>query len=269
MGLTDILEAVSREAARVILEVYSDESLFAISYKLDQSPVTLADQRSDAVIQDLLADAFPHIPVISEESPAAPFEDRKDYRYCFLVDPLDGTREFIQRNDSFVINIALVEHGRPVASVVMMPVTGACYGAEYGQGAWRRLSADVEREPIRSHSFSLAEPGVRVLASRSHPDPATLQLFDRLEQPEIMRLGSAIKFLRLAEGAADFYPRLAPIKEWDTAAPQLILEEAGGAVVRWPDLEPLRYNQADLTHPGFVAFGRMLDPEVLRGISML
>ena len=260
MGLTETLESIFREAAAAILEVYADEALFGISKKADASPLTLADKRSNAIITARLAEAFPGTPVISEEKKARGYGKRQHYTRCFIVDPLDGTKEFIKRNGQFAVNIALVEHGRPIAAVVGIPVTGECYGAEYGQGAWKK-AADGNRQPIASRSFSLGDSGLRVLASESHRDPKTEALIARLQDPQIVHSGSSIKFLRLAEGAADFYPRLGPTMEWDTAAPQLILEEAGGSVLRYPDLEPLTYNKPELLNPWFLAFGRLTDPE--------
>lgn len=265
MVLTETLESIYREAAGAILEIYADERRFAIDKKADDSPLTEADRRSNLIILSRLAETFPGTPVISEEKKARGFGKRQHYARCFIVDPLDGTKEFIKRNGQFAVNIALVEQGHPIAAVVGIPVTGECYSAEYGLGAWR-CRADGTRDPITARVFSLADQGLRVLASESHRDATTETLIARLRDPQILHAGSSIKFLRLAEGAADVYPRLAPTMEWDTAAPQLILEEAGGAVVRYPDLQPLTYNKPELVNPGFIAFGRLTDPERLHSL---
>ena len=260
--MTDKIIPILQEASRAILDIYADEASFNTELKGDFSPLTEADKRANQIICEALSDLFPGIPVISEETKQAAYAERAGYTNFFLVDPLDGTREFIKRNGEFTINIAYLEGHRPVGGYVFVPCTGLAYVAEYGGGAFRIESDGVKTE-LRSQAFRLTDPGLNVVASRSHRDSMTDKIISGLREPVIVSTGSSLKFLLIAEGKANFYPRLAPTMEWDTAAAQCILEEAGGSLLQFDNLLPLVYNKPDLLNPHFIAMGAMLDPESL------
>ncbi|MEP6161756.1 MAG: 3'(2'),5'-bisphosphate nucleotidase CysQ [Halieaceae bacterium] len=241
-------------AARAILTHYHVAGAIPQQAKSDNSPLTAADLESHATLLQGLA-GF-ELPVLSEESPAKwkQFERRREWSAYWLVDPLDGTREFLDRNGEFTINIALVEQGRPSFGMIAIPAAGELYAGGAGLGAWRR--EEGAWLPINCRSLTPGQP-VAVLSSRRHRDPLLQACLDKVAQhPGGMRrdnVGSAVKFCRLAEGVADFYPRFAPCCEWDTAAGQALLEGAGGAVLETSG-QPLRYNQREsLLSPHFLA----------------
>ena len=253
---------VLRKAATIIMEIYADEKRFQTTFKNDESPLTEADKQANDVILRGLQHYYPGVPVISEETANAPFEERKSYEQYFLVDPLDGTKEFVKRNGEFTVNIGFMEGPDAVGGFVIEPVTGISFFAERGKGAYK-IDAEDRKVEMRSKPFFLFDEGLHVVASRSHRDPRTEQIIGRLHKPVLVSSGSSLKFIRIAEGSAHFYPRLAPTMEWDTAAAQCILEEAGGSVLRIDDLQPLIYNKEDLLNPYFLAIGSLLDPEHL------
>ena len=260
--MTDKILPVLIEASKAILDIYADEGRFNTEIKGDNSPLTEADKQSNSIICEALTDLFPGIPVISEETKQAAYEERAGYDQFFLVDPLDGTKEFIRRNGEFTINIAYVEGHHPMGGFVYVPCTGLAYMAEYGMGAYS-ITPEGDRTLLKSQRFSMLDSGLKVVASRSHRDPMTEKIISLLNAPEIVATGSSLKFLLIAEGKANFYPRLAPTMEWDTAAAQCVLEEAGGSILRFDDLLPLVYNKPDLLNPHFIAAGAMLNPEEL------
>ena len=223
---------IARNAGSRILEIY--ESEFDIEHKDDKSPLTNADMASHHTIVEALSALTPEIPILSEESAKLPFEERSQWRTYWLVDPLDGTREFIKRNGEFTVNIALVEGGVPTLGVVYAPVLERTYLAAAGKGAWRR-DGDGEARPIRATGTGTGD-GTRelaVVASRSHPSPRLEAFLDRLGEHRLVSMGSSLKLCLVAEGAADVYPRLGPTMEWDTAAGHAVLAGAGGAVIRF------------------------------------
>ncbi|WP_425476555.1 3'(2'),5'-bisphosphate nucleotidase CysQ [Thermomonas fusca] len=247
--LRDGVIAVARQAAAAILAVYDGE--FAVQHKDDRSPLTAADLAAHRCIVSRLAELTPAIPVLSEESRDHDIADRRQWTRFWLVDPLDGTREFIKRNGEFTVNIALIEDGVAVFGVIQQPVTGALWHGVPGHGAFRRDGgADVA-----IHARIPAASPLRIAASRSHRDARTQALLDALPGSEVLGCGSSLKFCRIAEGAMDLYPRFGPTSEWDTAAGQAILEAAGGAVLD-PQGRPFRYNQRDtLLNGDFIALG--------------
>lgn len=263
--MKDKILPVLKEASLAILDIYADEDRFHTEIKGDASPLTEADKRSNKIICEALADIYPGIPVISEEMKQAAYAERAPYTAYFLVDPLDGTKEFIKRNGEFTINIAYLEGQNPVGGFVYVPCTDTAYLAEYGQGAVR-ITHDGVHTLLQSQPFHLMDEGLKVVASRSHRDPMTEKIINALTSPDIVSIGSSLKFLLIAEGKAHFYPRLAPTMEWDTAAAQCVLEEAGGSVVQLNSLIPLVYNKPDLLNPYFIASGALLDPESLAGL---
>jgi len=260
--MTDTLLPILREASKAILEIYADEDRFQTEIKGDNSPLTEADKQSNKIICEALKDHFPDIPVISEETKQDSYEVRALYKHFFLVDPLDGTKEFIKRNGEFTINIAYVEGHHPIGGFVFVPCTSMAYAAFYGDGAVR-IEPDGTKTTLRTNPFNLMDPYLKVVASRSHRDALTEKIIAGMNAPEIVSAGSSLKFLLIAEGQADFYPRLAPTMEWDTAAAQCILEEAGGSILQYPSLQPLVYNKPDLLNPYFIAMGALIDPETL------
>jgi 3'(2'), 5'-bisphosphate nucleotidase len=247
--LPDVLDAVNA-ASTAILEVYA--SRHDVEYKSDDSPITRADRAAHEILATRLARITPAIPVLSEESDS--FHDpavRRPWRELWLVDPLDGTKEFISRNGEFTVNVALVRDHRPVLGVVAAPALGLTFFAAEGTGAFRRRNG-AEAEPIRVRPA--ADPLV-VVGSRSHRGDSLDALLAKLGPHELRPMGSALKICLVAEGSADFYPRLGPTSEWDTAAAQAVLELAGGALTRL-DGSPMRYNERDtLLNPHFIAFG--------------
>lgn len=247
------LQELAEAAGAAILEIYQDPSRFDVDYKSDNSPLTAADKASNAIIVKGLESLPDQFPIISEESKNQPYEIRKSYEYCWLVDPLDGTKEFIKRNGEFTINIALIRDGKPIVGLLYVPVTGACYFAAEGEGAWR---IDGQEEvQLECASFHLENPGLRVLCSRSHLSPATKEYVDRLDAAVLVPQGSALKFTVMAEGKGDIYPRIGPTMEWDTAAAHILLNEAGGQIVEFATGKPLTYNKDSLLNPDFIAYG--------------
>jgi 3'(2'), 5'-bisphosphate nucleotidase len=243
--------ALAREAGRAVMQVYGDVNP-AVEYKRDNSPLTQADMASHHIIVDGLARLKTDWPILSEESQEVPFEQRKLWRSWWLVDPLDGTREFLRRNGEFTINIALMEDSRPILGVVYAPAVDKLYSACRGGGAWVAHGESVSA--IRTAKS--ADSRTRVVVSRSHSSGEDkLEGFPELAGAcEYIVMGSSLKFCLVAEGAADFYPRTGPTMEWDTAAAQCIVEQAGGSVT---DLEgnPMQYNKPVLLNLGFVVRG--------------
>jgi 3'(2'), 5'-bisphosphate nucleotidase len=248
--LPDVV-GLARVAGERILSIYDSE--FAVRRKDDATPVTAADMAAHHTIVDGLNILTSHLPVLSEESKHIPFEERSRWRRYWLVDPLDGTREFISRNGQFTVNIALIEDHEPVLGVVLAPTTGICYYACRGHGAFRQTAPDATPEPIRSRPFR--GDCVVVAGSRSHGTEALQRFLDNLPTCEVVSLGSALKSCLVAEGKVDLYPRLGPTSEWDTAAAQCVVVEAGGVVTN-VRMERLRYNtKRSLLNPHFFVSG--------------
>ena len=240
------------EAGQAILEVYASD--FDVQAKDDQSPLTQADLASNNVIVAGLNRLTPDLPLISEESGLPEFAQRSQWDRYWLIDPLDGTREFVKRNGEFTVNIALIEGHRPVFGVVHVPVRGTTYSGCKGVGAEIRANG-AEPRPIGVATAS-AKP-VRVVGSRSHQGASLDRFLQNLGEFEMHPTGSSLKFCLIAEGAADVYPRLGPTSEWDTAAAQAVVEQAGGVVVEL-DGRPLSYNRkADILNPHFLVAGPM------------
>ncbi len=238
--------AIAREAGRRILDVYERE--FKVEQKEDRSPLTEADRAAHEIIAARLQALAPDIPVLSEESAKIDYAARAGWQRFWLVDPLDGTKEFINRNGEFTVNIALIEGGRPVLGVVYVPAPALTYFACAGQGAYKQKGG-CELQPVRVRRFSGGKP--IVVASRSHAGPETEAFLRSLGEHDVVSMGSALKLCLVAEGAADVYPRLGPTMEWDTAAAQCVVEAAGGRVT---DLrrQPLVYNKPSLLNPWFL-----------------
>jgi 3'(2'), 5'-bisphosphate nucleotidase len=240
-----------RRAGNAILEVYASASI-ETTPKADESPLTAADLASHRLITAALDALTPGWPVLSEEAEATPFELRRHWPAYWLVDPLDGTREFLARNGEFTVNVALIAGHEPVLGVVGVPVRDVIYTGVAGVGA-TRIQGNAAPQAIVTRRPS-AEP-IRVVGSRSHRGDSLDGFLGRIGPHELVPVGSALKFCLVAEGGADVYPRLGPTSEWDTAAAQAVLTAAGGAVMTL-DGAPLRYNtKADILNPAFLACG--------------
>ncbi len=253
-ALAEALLPIVGLAGSAIMAVY--DGAFTVERKQDDSPLTLADLESQRVIIEGLTRLTPDIPVLSEESAQAPWSERRVWSDLWVVDPLDGTREFVKRNGEFTINIALVVEHEAVLGVVAAPAQGLLYWGAAGVGAFSRHRG-VAEVPIK-----VAPPAapIRVVGSRSHLSPQTTAYLTRLGSHVMKGIGSSLKFCLVAEGKADLYPRFGPTSEWDTAAGQALLEAAGGHVTRL-DGHRLRYNcRESLINGDFLAFG---DPSVL------
>jgi 3'(2'), 5'-bisphosphate nucleotidase len=250
----EALLVIAERAGKEILEVYARPDAVQVEYKADDSPLTEADTRANTLIVQALRQLSPDTPVLSEENVLPPFAERGAWQEYWLIDPLDGTKEFVSRNGEFTVNIALIRDGVPVLGVVHAPVLGVSWLGVPGAGAWKCATG----EPWQAiHTASLPTGALRVVASRRHGAEALDLLLQRLgrhfPQVSLLNKGSSLKFCLLAEGSADLYPRLAPTSEWDTAAAQAVLVAAGGAVLQ-EDLQTLRYNaKADILNPSFLA----------------
>lgn len=252
MNLDQLLEPVADlaiKAGNAILTVYATD--FDVESKSDESPLTQADLASHNTIVAGLQRLTPEIPIISEEDGLPEFEVRGQWSRYWLIDPLDGTKEFVNRNGEFTVNIALIDNGRPVFGVVHVPVQEKTYIGCEGRGS--ELRQNGESRAIRVGDSSSAS--VRVVGSRSHRGTSLDAFLEKLGAHDMVAMGSSLKFCTVAEGKADIYPRLGPTSEWDTAAAQAVVEQAGGQVLEL-DGKPLAYNQkADILNPWFVVIG--------------
>ncbi len=242
---------IAVRAGVAIMEIYKDESKFKVEQKSDDSPLTAADQAANAVIVAGLEKLDVSFPIISEENKLVDYEIRKNYERFWLVDPLDGTKEFIKRNGEFTVNIALIEDQEPIFGVVYVPATVETYWGVKGEGSW--YSDGIKTNKLDTTRYSKDQQGVRVVCSRSHINEETQQLMAGLNQPEIVSRGSSLKFLIIAKGDAELYPRIGPTMEWDTAAAHIVLTEAGGTVTEYQSDGPLLYNKENLLNPYFIA----------------
>jgi 3'(2'), 5'-bisphosphate nucleotidase len=243
---------IAKEAGSAIMRIYA-QSGNEVAYKADNSPLTEADLASDRLIIEGLTRITPNLPILTEESVHSLFESRSSWTRFWLVDPLDGTKEFIRRNGEFTVNIALIENSRPILGVVYAPALGVCYFAANGAGAYvERNKAPAQRIFVKNRADYET---IRVVASRSHSGARTEALLNRLGRYESVSMGSSLKFCLVAEGAAHFYPRLGPTMEWDTAAAHAVVNEAGGRVCDLSGIE-LKYNKPDLHNPEFYVLAK-------------
>jgi len=250
LDFSKVLE-IAREAGEAIMKIYRTD--FEVEYKDDKSPLTAADKAANDVIIAGLKNLDLDIPIISEENKTIDYADRKDWTYCWIVDPLDGTKEFLKRNDEFTVNIALVHNGKLEAGVVYVPVTHEFYYAEPNGKAWYKRGDDI------ATNISVQKPEgdtAVIMGSRSHMNEETEQFVEEQKQKfknvEFIAAGSSLKLCKVAQGLAHFYPRFAPTMEWDTAAGQAVVEAAGGKVLRHPEMTSLLYNKENLLNPHFL-----------------
>jgi 3'(2'),5'-bisphosphate nucleotidase len=258
-GVAERLLGIALEAGAEIMHVYAGD--IAVARKADESPVTAADHAAEAVIVDRLHVAFAGVPVVAEEGMAQGDEPGTAERF-FLVDPLDGTKEFINRNGEFTVNIALIDRGEPVAGVVYAPAAGRVFWGERGGGAFeaRVVQGALDTGSVKPIAVSPAHQRPRVLASRSHLDDATRGFLERLGDCEVVHAGSSLKFCLIAAGEADLYPRFGRTMEWDTAAGHAVLAAAGGKV-ETAQGKPFVYGKRDRAwaNPPFIASGQPLN----------
>lgn len=249
------------EGGAAIMTVYAQDDL-GVEFKDDQSPLTLADKKCNAIINSYLEKT--EFPIISEENKLLSYEERKGWDTCWIVDPLDGTKEFVKRNGEFTVNIALVQKGKPLLGVIYVPDTKELYVADVMKSIVSKFELDDHQVHVEDLDFkrNKIEPNkaiiasVNVVGSRSHMNEATSEfvnsLSDSYEEVNIVSKGSSLKFCLVAEGKADVYPRFAPTMEWDTAAGQAICEAAGLEVISKETDEPLLYNKENLLNPWFI-----------------
>ncbi len=244
---------IARDAGKAILKVY--DAGFNVEEKEDNSPLTDADLAAHNLILQKLSSLTPEIPVLSEESAKLPFEERSSWETYWLVDPLDGTREFIKRNGEFTVNIALIHQHKSIIGVINVPVLDVDYFA-WEQGGCYKIEQHGNPQKISVKKLSTAKnPPLTVAGSRSHGSEMMQQYMAKLGDVEILSMGSSLKFCLVAEGRADLYPRLGLTSEWDTAAAHCIVEQAGGYITK-TDMTPLEYNTKDsLLNPFFFVFG--------------
>jgi 3'(2'), 5'-bisphosphate nucleotidase len=273
----------AKRAGDEILEVYQGK--IEVTYKEDDSPLTLADERAHrTIVKSLPSISTNHIPILSEEGKDIPFEKRAEWEYLWLVDPLDGTKEFVKRRDEFTVNIALIAKGSPVVGVVFLPAVGSLYFGAAGLGAYKvdkvnsvsqfldnvgnaevdtlQLGALVDRAaklPL-PQARGRRSKEINLVGSRSNGIEALSDFVEKMKEDYdtvgFVPAGSALKFCLVAEGKADLYPRFGPTMEWDTAAGHCVVEQSGGAVLRMGDKTPLDYNKRDLLNPHFICLGR-------------
>jgi len=250
INIQDIV-TLAKEAGNAIMQIYIQD--FEVEYKQDNSPLTLADKNANDIIEDGLKQLSVSFPILSEEGKEIPYKDRKHWEYFWLVDPLDGTKEFVKKNGEFTVNIALIYKDTPVLGVVYAPVLDICYWAKKNQGAFK----DGQRLPLKTEG---QRSTYKIVASRSHMSDDTQAFIDAIDtnkEKELISIGSSLKICLVAEGEADIYPRLGPTMEWDTGAAHAILNEARQSLRKYMNnkYEKHKYNKNDLLNSWFVAGG--------------
>lgn len=252
--LLELAVGAALEAGKKILAVYETDD-FSVDMKSDNSPLTKADKVSHQVICDYLD--FSQIPLLSEEGRDIPFEERKEWNYYWLIDPLDGTKEFIKRNGEFTVNIALMKSEGPVAGVVYAPCLNTVYYGAKGSGAYKIVNGNrtvLQSVDDTSMEDLLQKESITIVASRSHSNAETEAFINRFKGYELQSMGSSLKFMLLADGVANIYPRLAPTMEWDTAAAHAVLNAVNIKVYQADLMHELTYNKQNLLNPSFIAF---------------
>lgn len=243
---------IIKQAGEAIRVIYEDESKHQVQQKADNSPVTAADLAANTLITEALVRLTPTIPILSEETTVASYEQRKQWGKYWLIDPLDGTKEFVHKKGEFTVNIALINNHQPCMGLVYAPILDQLYFAEQGKGAYIQLGQG-DSVAIKTRSCPAVAP--KVVVSRRHGREQVTQFLQNLPKPELVEIGSSLKICLVAEGKADLYPRFAPTSEWDTAAAHAVLLEAGGVLLN-TESKPIRYNTKEaLLNPSFIAVG--------------
>ena len=240
--------ALTRQAGSEIMAVYQTD--FDIQIKDDNSPVTAADKKANTIITEGLKEINPEIPILSEEGRDIPFSERSNWETFWLVDPLDGTKEFIKKNNEFTVNIALLEENQPVFGIVFAPALDILYWGSQDKGAFKSISGN-SHIPVAVNS-KLSDP-VQIAGSRSHPSIKMNVFTSQFKKFEVKPMGSSLKICSVADGSVHFYPRLGPTMEWDTGAAHAVLKAAGGEINKYGTNEPLKYNKQNLLNPEFIA----------------
>ena len=246
---------IAKKAGEEIINIYENIDDKEVELKADQSPLTIADRNANNIITEGLNDLEIQFPIISEENETVDYEVRKNYDYYWLVDPLDGTKEFIKRNGEFTVNISLIHQERSILGVVYAPYLKEMFWAAKGKGAF--LIKNGQTKKLSAPEFGFKDAALNIVCSRSHLNMETKAFVDKFNQPNLVAKGSSLKFTIIANGEAHLYPRLAPTMEWDTAAAQIVLEEAGGKVLDAKTKTPLLYNKKELLNPHFIAYGKV------------
>ena len=246
------INSIAKKAGDEIMRIYQKD--FTIKYKEDKSPLTEADLISNKIIEDDLKKTYPDIPILSEENKEIPYIIRKNWKYFWLIDPLDGTKEFIKKNGEFTINIALIYKNISILGVVYAPALNLLYYAQKDRGAFKKeKDKKLQRLPIYNYTNN---DTLKVIVSKSHYNQETKDFVNNLKNKynniEFINIGSSLKFCLIAERKADIYPRLAPTMEWDTAAGQVIVEQVGGKVIEFRNKKHLKYNTQNLLNPYFI-----------------
>lgn len=257
--LVQDVKRIAQLAGDSIMYYYNDtpDHPEFLQYKADQSPITEADKVSNQIITEELKNLKEKYPILSEEEPVPHFEERSKYRRLWIVDPLDGTKEFIDKNDEFTIHIGLSDFGKAILGVVHAPALGVTYYATKRGGAFKEENG--RKTLLKVNKLDLKDAGIKVVHSRSYMNKQTEIYINSLLKPERTAMGSSLKMMKIAEGLYDIYPKLgSKMKEWDTCAPQIILEEAGGIVACFEKGKPLEYNKEDLLQPDFFATGDLV-----------
>ena len=251
IDIQDIVK-IAKDAGKAIMKIYNQE--FDVEYKTDSSPLTIADKKANEIIvtalNQLSVNSFleKDIPIISEEGRSVPYDERKNWDYFWLIDPLDGTKEFVKRNGEFTINIALIHKKNPVLGVVYSPVLNVCYWAKSNEGAFK----DGKKLPLKTKE---QRDVYKIVASRSHMSSETkdfIEAIDTDKEKKVISIGSSLKICLVAEGEANIYPRLGPTMEWDTAAAHAIVNESNGLLNRYIDNSAHLYNKKNLLNDWFV-----------------
>jgi 3'(2'), 5'-bisphosphate nucleotidase len=249
IDIQDIV-TIAKEAGKAIMQVYKQD--FEVEYKQDSSPLTLADKKANDIIEDGLNQLSVNLPILSEEGNDIPYEDRKHWEYFWLVDPLDGTKEFVKKNDEFTVNIALIYKDTPILGVVYAPALDVCYWAKQGEGAFK----DGQNLPLKAEN---QRNTYKIVASRSHMSDETQAFIDAIDtqkEKKIISIGSSLKICLVAEGEADIYPRLGLTMEWDTGAAHAIINEASCSLIRFNKKNNYQhlYNKQNLLNDFFIVY---------------
>ena len=247
-ALINSVKSIAVEAGSAIMDVYHAD--YDIQIKTDNSPVTDADKKANTIITNKLNQLTPDIPILSEEGHNIPFSERANWKYFWLIDPLDGTKEFIKKNDEFTVNIALIQNGKPTFGVVYAPALDILYWGEVGEGAYKKLGDSAE---VKINILDELNSPVLVAGSRSHPSERMNAFMGQFKESEVRPMGSSLKVCLVADGSVHLYPRLGPTMEWDTGAAHAILKASGGEAIIHGTNEPLRYNKENLLNPEFIA----------------
>jgi len=249
IDIQDVIK-IAKEAGNAIMQIYSQD--FKVEYKKDHSPLTQADRKSHEIIEHGLSQLSINFPILSEEGREVPYEERKEWEYFWLIDPLDGTKEFVNKNNEFTVNVALVHNNTPVLGVVYAPALDICYWAEHGKGAFK----DGLRLPLKEKEISST---CKIVVSRSHMSNETKEFIDSIKtskEKELVSMGSSLKICLVAEGEAQIYPRLGPTMEWDTGAAHAIIIESGAKLKKYENnmYTSHEYNKPNLLNSWFVSY---------------